>query len=52
MLRHRKHLDKLLTRTGPFTDEDMFMVGEKAIDYLSGLKLLYVADISWRHVLN
>ena len=36
----RKYLDNILTRTGPFTDEDSFMVGEQAIEYLSNLKVL------------
>ncbi|KAA8616693.1 NEDD8-activating enzyme E1 catalytic subunit [Pyrenophora tritici-repentis] len=35
-----KYLDNILTRKGPFTDEDSFMVGEQAIEYLSNLKVL------------
>lgn len=37
---HRKHLDKFLTRSGPFTDSDMFEPGEAAIAGLERLKIL------------
>jgi hypothetical protein len=38
--RRRKYLDKFLTRTGPFTDPDMFEPGEAAIAGLERLKIL------------
>lgn len=40
MSHYRKYLDNLLTRVGPFTDDESFMVGDKAIEYLSGVKVL------------
>lgn len=37
---YRKHLDRFLTRPGPFTDHETFMAGEQVIEYLSSLKVL------------
>lgn len=37
---HRKYLDKILNRPGPFTDEDSFMPGEPVIESLERAKIL------------